>query len=350
MQPIARPSSRSPSPRGNEVLGSSRQPLSAAYDVAVLDLDGVVYVGLDAVDGAPEALNRAQAGGMHLAFVTNNAARPPGVVGEHLRELGVEARDEDVVTSAQAAARLLAGELPAGSKVFLLGGQGLDEALRELDLEPVNEPSDDVAGVAQGYGPDLPWKQVVQGAILVRSGVPWVASNADLTIPTADGVGPGNGALVRLVAEFAGREPQVAGKPMSPLFEETLTRVGGSRPLVIGDRLDTDIEGAVTMGWDSLLVLTGVTGLEELVGACPERRPTYVAPGLGALAEPQSAPEQSADVTTLGGWTATVESDALVVSGTGSDADWWRVVAVEAWRYLDATGQPVATGRVQAPG
>ena len=160
------------------MLGSCDEPLSAAYDVAVLDLDGVVYVGPDAVAGAPEALNAAQAGGMHLAFVTNNAARPPAVVGEHLRELGVEAHDEDVVTSAQAAARLLAGQLAPGSKVFLIGGEGLDEALRERGLEPVTEPSDDVAAVVQGYGPDMPWKQVVQGAILVRSGCPgWPATS-----------------------------------------------------------------------------------------------------------------------------------------------------------------------------
>ena len=139
--------------------------------------------------------------------------------------------------------------------------------------------------MVQGYGPDMPWKQVMQGAILVASGLPWVASNTDMTIPTATGVGPGNGTLVRLIAEYAERQPQVAGKPMSPLFAETITRVGGDRPLMVGDRLDTDIEGAVTMGWDSLLVLTGVTGLEELVRARKEERPTYIAPDLAALAE-----------------------------------------------------------------
>jgi glycerol 3-phosphatase-2 len=331
------------------VLGSSQQPLSSAYDVAVLDLDGVVYVGPDAVEGAPEALNRAQSGGMHLAFVTNNAARPPTVVGEQLRGLGVAARDEDVVTSAQAAARLLADQVPAGSKVFLLGAEGLELALRERDLEPVVEPSDDVAAVVQGYGPDLPWRQVIQGAILVRSGLPWVASNTDMTIPTAHGVGPGNGALVRLVAEYAQREPQVAGKPMSPLFEETLTRVGGEHPLVIGDRLDTDIEGAVNMGWDSLLVMTGVTGLEELVGARKDQRPTFIAPDLAALAQPQEAPEQVGEGVTLGGWNAGVDGEQLAVTGEGSDGDWWRVVAVAAWRHLDETGQPVVTDGVQAP-
>ncbi len=331
------------------VLGSSQAPLSSAYDVAVLDLDGVVYIGPDAVPGAPESLNRAQGEGMHLAFVTNNASRTPEAVGEHLRALGVEAHDEDVVTSAQATARLLAQRLPAGSKVFLVGGQGLEVALRERDLEPVTEPSEEVAAVAQGYGPEMPWKQVVQGAILVGSGLPWVASNTDLTMPTETGVGPGNGTLVRLVAEYADREPEVAGKPMRPLFEETITRVGGTHPLVVGDRLDTDIAGAVTMGWDSLLVLTGVTGIEELVRAGTEERPTYLAPDLAALAEPQEVPQRAGEGTSLGGWTATVADGAVAVDGAGSAGDWWRVVAVAAWTHLDETGLPVGTDGLVAP-
>ncbi len=332
------------------MLGSSREPLSAAYDVAVLDLDGVVYVGSRAVDGATAALNEAQDRGMHLAFVTNNAARPPEVVGDHLRELGLHARDEDVVTSAQAAARVLADQLEPGSHVFLLGGPGLEVALRERDLVPVTDPSEEVAAVAQGYGPEMPWRQVVQGAILVRSGLPWVASNTDMTIPVDGGIGPGNGTLVRLVAEFAEREPVVAGKPKSPLFEETLRRVGGSRPLVVGDRLDTDIEGAVAVGWDSLLVLTGVTGLEELVAARAHHRPTYLAPDLASLAEPQEAPERDNGAVRLGGWTARTTDDRVEVEGSGDAADWWRVVAVAAWAHLDDTGEPVLTDGLRPPG
>jgi glycerol 3-phosphatase-2 len=327
-------------------LEACADALSTAYDVAVLDLDGVVYVGPDAVPGASEALNAAQQGGMHLAFVTNNAARTPATVGEHLRRLGVDANDGDVVTSAQAAARLLADRLDEGSPVFLLGGEGLDEALRERGLRPVTEPGDDVAAVAQGYGPEMPWKQVVQGAILVRAGLPWVVSNTDMTIPTAIGIGPGNGTLVKLVAQFSGREPEVAGKPKRPLFEETLTRVGGDHPLVIGDRLDTDIEGAVAMGWDSLLVLTGVTGLEELVAAPADQRPTYLAPGLDTLAQPQPAPDEGGS---LGGWSVSVEDGHLRVAGAGTPADWWRVVAVAAWSHLDETGQPVVTDDVEVP-
>jgi glycerol 3-phosphatase-2 len=331
------------------VLGGSEQPLTAAYDVAVLDLDGVVYIGGKAVPGAPEALNDAQSGGMHLAFVTNNAARPPEEVGAHLRELGIDAHDEDVVTSSQAAARLLSARLERGSKVFVIGGPGLVAALRERGLDPVTEPSDDVAAVAQGYGPDMPWQRVVQGSILVRAGLPWVASNTDMTIPTANGVGPGNGTLVRLVEQFADREAEVAGKPMAPLFEETLTRVGGQHPLMIGDRLDTDIEGARNMGWDSLLVLTGVTGLAELVAATEHERPTYIGRDLGALSHAQVAPEVAEGQVTQGGWTASVRDGRLVVDGDGDADDWWRVVAVAAWRHLDDTGQPVETDGAHPP-
>ena len=160
--------------------------------------------------------------------------------------------------------------------------------------------------MAQGYGPDMPWSRWSQGAILVRDGLPWVVSNTDMTIPTAAGHRPGQrhpGRAGRAATPSASRE--VAGKPQRPLFEETLTRVGGERPLVVGDRLDTDIEGAVTMGWDSLLVLTGVTGLERAGGGRREgQRPTYVAPDLEALAEPQPAPDDRGRAVSLGGWTA----------------------------------------------
>ena len=331
------------------LLGHCDTPLREAYDVAVLDLDGVVYRGRDAVPGAPEALNEAQSAGMHLAFVTNNASRPPATVGEHLRSLGVEARDEDVVNSAQAAARLLAAQLEPGSKVFLIGGEGLELALRERGLVPVSRVEDEPVAVVQGYGPDVPWKQVMAGATLVHDGLPWVASNTDMTIPTASGTAPGNGALVRLIADFAGREPEVAGKPERALFEETLDRVGGERPLVVGDRLDTDIEGGVAIGWDTLLVLTGVTGLEELVRADASCRPTYVAPDLATLAQPQPEVELVDGAVVVGGWTARVDDGALQVQGEGATADWWRAVAEVAWTHLDAHGQPVATDDVRPP-
>ncbi|QNN52614.1 HAD-IIA family hydrolase [Nocardioides mesophilus] len=333
------------------MLHESEVPLWDHYDVALLDLDGVVYVGPDAVPDAPEHLGRAAAAGMRLAYVTNNAARPPRRVAEHLQALGVPAREEDVVTSAQAAARLLADRCRPGDPVYVIGGEGLFEALTELGLRPVQSPEDAPVAVVSGYHRDLRWGTVTDGAILVASGLPWVASNTDVSVPTPHGPGPGNGVLVEAVARFTGRSPEVAGKPMPPLFEETVRRVGGQRPLVVGDRLDTDIEGAARSELDSLLVLTGVTGLPELVAAAPQQRPTYLSLDLGGLGEGHPRVEADADGTArLGGWHAEVRDGAVRVAGDGDAVDWWRTVAVVAWRHLDATGERAAVDGLRVPG
>ncbi|RYE75320.1 MAG: hypothetical protein EOO74_10205 [Myxococcales bacterium] len=195
----------------------------------------------------------------------------------------------------------------------------------------------------------MPWKQVIAGAILVRDGLPWVVSNTDMTIPTPSGVGPGNGTLVKLVADYSGRPPTVAGKPETPLFEETLARVGGDRPLMVGDRLDTDIEGAHRMGWESLLVLTGVTGVRELVAARPHERPSYIGLDLRDLEAPHGVAEGSDTGWALGGWLAEVDGGELLVRGEGSPQDWWRVVASAAWEHLDTHGGEVGTARLGQP-
>ena len=331
------------------MLKASPDALWTTYDVAMLDLDGVVYVGPDAVPGAPSHLADAAKAGMHLAYVTNNASRPPDAVAEHLRELGIDVADADVVTSAQAAARLLSEQLDDGAAVFLIGGPGLEVALAERGLRPVQDVGEQPVAVVSGFHADLRWSTVIAGAILVRDGLPWVASNTDMTVPTPDGPGPGNGALVQVVAQFSGREPVVAGKPESPLFEETLRRVGGERPLVVGDRLDTDIEGANKVGYDSLLVMTGVTGAAELVAARSELRPSYVAADLAGLGCGHQAPAVEDDRVTAGGWTGVVEDGRLVVSGDGEVDDWWRVVAVTGWRHLDATGGAADVSALTVP-
>jgi len=318
------------------------------YDLAMLDLDGVVYIGSSAVDGAPEHLQAASASGLHLAYITNNAARPPSAVVEHLRALGIAANDEDVVTSAQAAARLVAQQVPTGTAVFVIGGDGLFDALAEQGLTAVQSISDEPAAVVSGYHPDLQWKTVINGAILVKRGLPWVASNTDLIVPTAHGPGPGNGVLVDAVARYAGRAPVVAGKPQRPLFEETIRRVGGKKPVVVGDRLDTDIEGAVNSGFDSLLVMTGVTDLGALVSAGTEMRPSYISADLGGLTMEHPVPA-AGDRFSLNGWVAEVEGGALVVHGEGNRDDWWRVVASAGWSHLDAHGEPVDVSALAVP-
>ncbi len=325
------------------MTGTAAHPLCATYDVAVLDLDGVVYIGSRAVEGAVVGITAAQDAGMHLAFVTNNASRPPHAVGEHLRRLGIDAADADVVTSAQAAARVLARTVPAGSPVYVIGGPGLHEALKERELVPVTSFTDAPVAVVQGYEPDIPWRQVIDGAILVREGVPWVASNMDLTVPTERGPGPGNGTLVNLVAKYAGRSPVVAGKPQPPLFEETLQRVGGERPLVVGDRIDTDIEGARAVGWDSLLVMSGVTTLADLAALAPVSRPTYVGAHAGCLVRAMHRISGLPTGVPVAGWSVQVTEGRLVVAGRGDLHDWWQAVAVALWTYLDHSGQPAVT-------
>ena len=317
--------------------------LWTAYDLAMLDLDGVVYIGPDAVPGAAEHLASARAAGLRLAYVTNNAGRPPAMVAEHLRTLGVPADPTDVVTSAQAAARLVSRGVPAGAAVFVIGGEGLFVALEEAGLRPVQSIDDDPVAVVSGYHRDLAWGTVSDGAILVSRGLPWFASNADWSVPTPHGLGPGNGLLVDAVERFTGRSPEVAGKPLAPLFEETVLRVGGDHPLVVGDRLDTDIEGATNTGHDSLLVLTGVTGLEELVAAAPALRPTYISSDLRGLGRPHPRPTGDGAGVHCGSVTARVRDGRLEVDGGGGDPDdWWRAAVTAAWRHLDTTGAPCA--------
>lgn len=331
------------------MLGAQDQPLVGAYDVAMFDLDGVVYVGDHAVTGAPDHLARARAAGTTLAFITNNASRPPAVVADKLSRLGIPASAADVVTSAQAAARLLVEQHGPGAAVAVLGAAGLEAALEEVGLLATTIGDPHAAAVVSGYGPDVPWRDIMRAAVRIRDGLPWVASNTDHTLPTPDGVAPGHGVLVEMVSRFAGVNPTVAGKPQRPLLDETVRRVGGERPLMVGDRLDTDIEGGRRAGIDTLLVLTGVTGLEELVSATPQQRPTYLAPDLGGLFTPHGSPENGDGAWSLRGWAAVVEEGVLAVSGSGDAADWWRVVAVAAWDHRDREGAPPDTTGLVPP-
>ncbi len=271
-------------------FGGCPQPLAAVHDVALLDLDGVVYVGPGAVPHAAQALDSASSvHGMRSVFVTNNAARPPEAVAAHLVELGVRAEPRDVVTSAQAGARMLAERLPAGSRVLCIGGAGVPAALRERGLMPVESADDDPVAVMQGFGPKVGWEQLAEGTLAIERGALWVATNVDATIPSPRGRVLGNGSLVAALRHATGAEPLVAGKPLPPLMLESVERAGASNPIVVGDRLDTDIEGANATGIPSLLVLTGVTDWPDLLGVDPRFRPTYLDVDLRGLLRSQPA-------------------------------------------------------------
>jgi len=314
-------------------MKGSELPLSEAYDVALLDLDGVVYVGRRGIPGAAEALEKARAAGQRRAFVTNNASRTPAAVSALLNDVGVPASPEDVVTSAQAAARLLSERLPAGSPVLVVGGMGLRHALYQRGLRPVSTAAERPAAVVQGYDLRLAYGLIAEGAKAVSNGALFVGSNGDLTIPGGDGPPqPGNGALMQVIRTATGVDPIVTGKPERPLHHESILRTGAERPLVVGDRLDTDIEGAYNGEADSLLVFTGVTDHLAALTARLEHRPTYFAADLSGLLVPHPEVAQDAAGYRCGGWTARWDDDRIALSGEGDPYDGLRALAAAAWR------------------
>jgi glycerol-1-phosphatase len=319
---------------GQRPCGSG-EPLDTAYDVALLDLDGVVYLGGTAIPGAAEALRKAAAAGMRLAYVTNNAFRTPAAIAALLTSFGAPASPEDVVTSAQAAARLLAERLPAGAPVLVIGGSGLRMAVRERGLRPVSTAADQPRAVVQGYSPDISYSLLAEGGLAVAAGALFVASNGDLTLPSRRGRQPGNGSLIQVIATATGVQPLIAGKPEPPLHRESVLRTGARHPLVVGDRLDTDIEGAHRVGADSMLVLTGVTGPAEAVLAPPSRRPTYLAEDLSGLLEPHPDVTVHDGAFGCGGWTARTEGNRLELDGDGERIDGLRALCAAAWAEGD---------------
>ncbi|WP_432557346.1 HAD-IIA family hydrolase [Granulicoccus sp. GXG6511] len=257
--------------------------LMDGYDAALFDLDGVVYLGPVAVPGAAEGLAELRKRGARIGFVTNNAARSPQTVVDHLGELGIDAALTDVVVSSQAAARLLAERVPAGSPVLVVGTEALVEQIEGVGLRVVEE-GERPAAVIQGYHPDLPWQLINRACYAIEDGAPWVATNTDSTRPTDLGLVPGAGAQIAAVRMTVGIDPVVAGKPFSPLLEETVRRLSAARPIFVGDRIDTDIDGAATLGMDSLFVFSGAHGKRDVIAAA--NRPTHVGLDLRALVGP----------------------------------------------------------------
>lgn len=250
------------------------------YDAFLFDLDGVLYRGSDAVPGAPKALGRLRSLGKRIAFVTNNSGRTPATVATRLREVGVTADAQEVETSALTTASLLASR--GVDSAFVIGEEGIRTALTEAGVAVVDHEPERVAAVVVGWDRGADYAALRTASLLVQRGAALVATNPDASFPAEDGTRwPGAGALLAVIETTTGVRGEVVGKPNPPLLLAALDRAGGGRPLVIGDRLDTDIAGAAACGWDSLLVLTGISTREEA-----ERgpiTPTYVGDDLAAL-------------------------------------------------------------------
>ncbi|MGH3876763.1 MAG: HAD-IIA family hydrolase [Actinophytocola sp.] len=288
------------------------------YDAFLFDLDGTVYRGEHAIDGAAEAVEAVR--GRTVRFVTNNASRGPDEVAAHLTEIGIRAASDEVSTSAQAAAAVLAEKVAEKSTVLVVGSPALEREVELVGLTATRTADDDVTAVVQGLSKQTNWQDLAEATVALNRGMLWVACNVDPTLPTERGMLPGNGSFVAALRTATGREPIVAGKPATPLMDQAVRAAHATHALAIGDRLDTDIAGAVAAGLDSLLVFTGVTTPAELLAS--DIKPTYLAADVRAVTED---PERLA-IGEKPGW----KIDNGVVSGDGDPLDLLRALcAVE---------------------
>lgn len=275
------------------MLHGTSEPLYLAHDVALVDLDGVCYRGPDVIPYAAESLAAARDGGLAVRFVTNNASREPETIADHLTELGIGTVPDEVVTSAQAGAALLSERFPEGSSVLVVGGKGLHTAVTERGMRIVASAADAPVAVIQGWAPDVSWNELAEACYAIQRGATHIATNLDISIPKPGGIAPGNGPLVNVVTMVTGVEPLSTGKPHPEIFLTAAREAGARSAVVVGDRLDTDIAGAVAADMASLHVLTGVHDARTVLLAAPAERPSYLAIDLQDLLVPHPEPTRS---------------------------------------------------------
>ncbi len=305
--------------------------LISAFDAVLSDLDGVVYTGPHAIPGAVASLQRLETEGVRLGYVTNNASRTPAQVAAHLRELGAPAEDHQVVSSSQAAGELLASLLPAGARVLITGSAALAHEIELVGLVPVSSAAENPVAVVQGFNPEIGWKDLAEASYVVAGGALWCATNTDMTIPQARGIAPGNGVLVAAVAAATGKTPVVAGKPEAPLFHTAAKRLNSDRPLVVGDRLDTDILGGNRAGFTTAAVLTGVDTKETILAARSDERPDYLLADLADLYVTYPQITDDGGTFRCGAASAHAHDGIVTVTGAEDDLDAWRAACAAWW-------------------
>lgn len=306
--------------------------LVSSFDVVLADLDGVVYEGSRAIAGAVETLNALPTLGQRVGYVTNNSSRKPETIAAQLQGFGLSVLPEQIVSSGQTGVELLEALVPPGSKIYVVGGEGLRFYVESAGFELVTSADDKPAAVIQGFAPDVSWRELAEASYAIAGGAKWVATNQDWTLPQERGLAPGNGTLVSAVHTAVGQLPVVAGKPEPAIFATATERFTATRPLFIGDRIDTDIVGANRAEMPNALVLTGVSRAKELLAAKPGERPTYILGSLTELLEPYQEPKQTKRGYKLG--KAEVEllgNKVVVFAGNPKSLDALKCAAATIW-------------------
>jgi glycerol 3-phosphatase-2 len=330
---------------GSQPFGSG-QKLCGKFDAIYFDLDGVLYRGLSAVDGAAETVSEILEASCGVAYVTNNASRTPDEVACHLMELGIPAKPSEVITSSQVAVEILQQFVRPGERVFVVGGNGVEQALKAAGYVPRRDSRECVA-VVQGFGPEVSWRDLAQASYLIQGGAIWIATNLDSTFPTASGIAPGNGSLVDAVRNAVGRDPDgVGGKPDRAMMDRTMSAVPGERPLLVGDRYDTDIAAGIAAGIPTMLVLSGVTQAADVWSA--SLRADYLCESVQGLILAYSDSSISGEDYVCGGARATfVAVDMCVRASGGTRLERLRAADSLKWAMVKEVGLDAFTqGRI----
>jgi HAD superfamily hydrolase (TIGR01457 family) len=310
------------------------------FETLLLDLDGVIYEGGRAIVDSVESISALQSKGTQVGYITNNASRTSEAIAEQLRSFGLELEAEDVITSAQAGAGLLKQIVPAGSKVLVVGGEGLRSNVSLAGFEIVESSKDSPAAVIQGFDPSVGWQHLAEASYAIQNGAKWVATNQDWTIPREEGLAPGNGTLVSAVHTAVGQLPVVAGKPEKAIFDTAMSHFGSSSAVYVGDRLDTDVLGANRAGISSALVMTGVTTRKELLAAKPDSRPAYILETLKDLLSSYQVPVMTKRGYKLGSAEVELLGQKVLVSfGDPKSFEALKCACLTIW----VSGQPIHT-------
>ncbi|MDR6938601.1 HAD-IIA family hydrolase [Arcanobacterium hippocoleae] len=321
-------------------ISNEADPLIAEYDGLFLDLDGVCYLGEVPAPNAPQALTKVKELGKHLAFITNNSGRSPEVVAAHLNRIGIPAQVQMVVNSAMSSAAQMRQILPAGARVLRVGGDGIRQALAAADFVQVDSADEQPIAVIQGLSADVGWSELSEACLAIKAGAQYFATNIDATIPKERGEMLGNGSLVAAVRNATGVEPISSGKPASYIYEFTHKHTGLVNVLAVGDRLNTDIAGAVNAQIPSVHVLTGVNTGRDVALAAPAERPNFLALDLLDLLVPYPEVCVLDDGSVCVGQSiAKIIADTIYVDekkvGSGVTLDQYRAIVHLAWNLID---------------